>query len=193
MPVGVTPRLFGESTRMRVERPRFLASESKGLSARLVGVFSEQEFEKFLSIDYPLMGGRKIGKRSTENAPRRVTVPAAPSAPPGADNGLPLQFTEFTTRLERSYRKSGALGSITATRFAIRHVVRRTDETWTVEVCFGTLNVCGGMGETKRKGSGGTIKRESFDIYWSGVDQSQQGCRGVDFIRSETLSECAND
>ncbi|GBP45181.1 hypothetical protein EVAR_25886_1 [Eumeta japonica] len=48
------------------------------------------------------------------------------------------------------------------------------------------------MNETKRKGSGGAIKRGSFDTYWSSVDQSQSGCCGVDFILSERLYECVN-
>ncbi|GBP76803.1 hypothetical protein EVAR_42653_1 [Eumeta japonica] len=48
------------------------------------------------------------------------------------------------------------------------------------------------VNETKRKGSGRAIKSESFDTYWSGVDQSQRACRGVGFILSERLSECVN-
>ncbi|GBP22502.1 hypothetical protein EVAR_78680_1 [Eumeta japonica] len=85
----------------------------------------------------------------------------------------------------------------------------RKGEMRTREVRFGTLNVCGGMddkiddicelmkdrrldilcvNETKRKGSGGVIKRGSFVTYWSGVDQSQRGCRGVGFILPERLS-----
>ncbi|GBP82330.1 hypothetical protein EVAR_90964_1 [Eumeta japonica] len=46
--------------------------------------------------------------------------------------------------------------------------------------------------ETKRKVRGGAIKRGSFDTYWSGVDQNQQGCRGVGFILSERLYEFVN-
>ncbi|GBP04158.1 hypothetical protein EVAR_74874_1 [Eumeta japonica] len=48
------------------------------------------------------------------------------------------------------------------------------------------------MNEDKRKGSGGASKRGSFDTYWSGVDHNQRGCRGVDFILLERLSECVN-
>ncbi|GBP05970.1 hypothetical protein EVAR_3237_1 [Eumeta japonica] len=48
------------------------------------------------------------------------------------------------------------------------------------------------VNKTNRKGNGGAIKRETFDSYWSGVDQSQRGCHGVEFILSERLSECLN-
>ncbi|GBP18704.1 hypothetical protein EVAR_8529_1 [Eumeta japonica] len=80
----------------------------------------------------------------------------------------------------------------------VRHpsrLVLRRGETRRGEILFGTLNVCEGMddkiadfyklikdrrldilcmNETKRKDSGGAIKRGSFDTYWSSVDQSQR-------------------
>ncbi|GBP70799.1 hypothetical protein EVAR_52926_1 [Eumeta japonica] len=49
-----------------------------------------------------------------------------------------------------------------------------------------------GVNESKRRGSGGTIKCGSFDTYWSDVDQSQRGCRGIGFILSKRLFECVN-
>ncbi|GBP93581.1 hypothetical protein EVAR_68664_1 [Eumeta japonica] len=49
------------------------------------------------------------------------------------------------------------------------------------------------MNEIKEKDSGEVIKHESFETYWSGVDQSKQGCRDVGFILSEILSEYVND
>ncbi|GBP47521.1 hypothetical protein EVAR_30610_1 [Eumeta japonica] len=70
----------------------------------------------------------------------------------------------------------------------VRHqsrIVPRRGETRTGKVRFGTLIVCGG--------SDGAIKRGSFDTYWSGVDQSQRGCRDVGFILPKRFSECVND
>ncbi|GBP35238.1 hypothetical protein EVAR_19458_1 [Eumeta japonica] len=48
------------------------------------------------------------------------------------------------------------------------------------------------VNETKRKSSGGAIKYGSFDTCWSGINQSQRGCREVGYILSEKLSECVN-
>ncbi|GBP62409.1 hypothetical protein EVAR_3111_1 [Eumeta japonica] len=48
------------------------------------------------------------------------------------------------------------------------------------------------MNETKRKGIDRVIKRGSFDTYWSSIDQSQRGCRGVGFVISERFSECVS-
>ncbi|GBP76900.1 hypothetical protein EVAR_52588_1 [Eumeta japonica] len=102
----------------------------------------------------------------------------------------------------------------------VRHssrLVSQRDETRIGKVRFGTLNVYppytyGGdkidnvcelmkdrrmdilcVNATKRKDSGGAIKRESLDSHWSGIDQSECVCRGVGFILSEKLSECVND
>ncbi|GBP43919.1 hypothetical protein EVAR_41776_1 [Eumeta japonica] len=100
--------------------------------------------------------------------------------------------------------------------YEVRHssrLVPQKGESTTGEVRFGTLNVYVGIddkiddvcelmkdrrsyilcvNETKRKGSGGAIKRGSFRTYWSSVDQSQRRSRGVGFILSERLSECVN-
>ncbi|GBP43631.1 hypothetical protein EVAR_32197_1 [Eumeta japonica] len=98
----------------------------------------------------------------------------------------------------------------------VRHRLRLVPwrgETKTEKFRFSTLNLCEGMDDkiddvceqmkdrrpdilcvnkTKEKGSGGAIKRGSFDIYWSGIDQSCRECLGVGSILLEKLSECVN-
>ncbi|GBP92442.1 hypothetical protein EVAR_63192_1 [Eumeta japonica] len=92
------------------------------------------------------------------------------------------------------------------------HQVLRNDETQTKEARFDTLNVCGGMDDKNNDVYGlmndrrlevlhlnATKKKWRlahqtlfFETHWSGVNQSQRGCWGVDFILSKKISECVN-
>ncbi|GBP33718.1 hypothetical protein EVAR_17045_1 [Eumeta japonica] len=48
------------------------------------------------------------------------------------------------------------------------------------------------LNEANNKGGSGAIRHEQFNVYYSGVDQSQRRWRSVGFILSERMSECVN-